>query len=356
MSRTDNHGSATRRLLRDEITPPRRGSLTAAALWRPWGWPARLVGVIVFLTEAFLAVGDQHGAATGWLHFLGLSTLAAAFVLLGLPIDDPYPERLAWTVAALAVLLVVLESSIAHSSAGLYADWHVGASVFVLMFLAFRTRFRVVWATFAVISGFEIATAVADGAPVLSIVAELLRHTASIAVALIVVVGIRRTAERLRALAFQRSTREASDAVRREISREQAAQLTRIDATAGELLRRLEESRELTPAEREECLLVEASLRDSMSGRGLATREVLAEARAARARGVRVVLLDNSKGQNPHREAAAAHVVSVIHAMQSGSCIVRLQPSNRERVLSITIEDDRGARLIELTAEQVGTL
>ena len=338
------------------LTPPRSDSLTSAALWRPWGWAARALGLVFVASQVFLALGDSANEVPLWVDVLALVTLALALALLALPVDDPYPRPLAIAVATLAVAITAIEVLGVHSSETLYSNWHLGASVFVLMVLTFRAPISLVWLAFAAVVALELGSVAAQNQPIAAGSFELARHAASIAIAWVVAIGIRRSAERLRVLAVQRAEREADATVRREIMRAQASELTRIDETAGALLRRLSTGGTLTEAEREESLLVEASLRDAMSGRGLATQGVLAAARAARGRGVRVVLLDDSKGQNPYRFSAASYLERVLNGLDGGSCTARLLPAGRDRVLSVTIDDETGGRLVELTAEEVGTL
>jgi len=118
---------------------------------------------------------------------------------------------------------------------------------------------------------------------------------------------------------------------------ERADRLADVSRLAGPVLTRLTSGQ--PPGRRlvAECRLLEATLRDGIRGRGLVDAAVAAGAWAARARGVRVVLLDDA-GSSPvgHRGPAGADpagrallrrvLVGVIESVSRGTVTARLWP------------------------------
>ncbi len=99
----------------------------------------------------------------------------------------------------------------------------------------------------------------------------------------------------------QSTQRIASASASAAILEERDAQLDRLDVLARPLLERVASGVPLTTTERQECELLEAQLRDSLRATGLQQTDVIDAVRAARNRGVEVVLLDDHgmDGANP---------------------------------------------------------
>lgn len=115
---------------------------------------------------------------------------------------------------------------------------------------------------------------------------------------------------------------------------------TRVMDQVGGLLSRIADGAELTAADRVECRLVEAALRDGIRGRGLATTEVARAARAARERGATVTLIDDRTPDCPEavaRSVLNATLESLAQARAGDSCVARLLPPGRRNVATVLL-------------------
>lgn len=124
---------------------------------------------------------------------------------------------------------------------------------------------------------------------------------------------------------------------------------TRVMTQVGGVLDRIADGADLTPADRLECGLVEAALRDGIRGRGLATPEVAYAARAARERGATVALIDDRPADCPDGVAGAvlnATLDGLARASAGDNCVARLLPPGRRNVATVLLVtgDGEGVR------------
>lgn len=131
-------------------------------------------------------------------------------------------------------------------------------------------------------------------------------------------------------------------ASRAEASREYD---TRVVGQVGALLERIEQGTDLAPADRAECRLIEAGLRDAIRGRGLATREVVRAARAARQRGATVSLIDDRRTDcidAACRTVQGATVETLGRATDGDTVIARLLPPGRRNIATLLLVSAAG--------------
>src|SRR5690606_40103107 len=105
-----------------------------------------------------------------------------------------------------------------------------------------------------------------------------------------------------------------------------------LDKVARPILERIAGGADLDPAERRECRLLEAELRDRLRAPELATEEIGRAARVARARGVEVVLLDDggfADVPDAVREQVVELAVAELTRAESGTVTVRVLPPGR---------------------------
>lgn len=122
------------------------------------------------------------------------------------------------------------------------------------------------------------------------------------------------------------------------------------------LLERIASGEPLTDREVAMCLLVEAGLRDRIRAPGLDVPELAEAAWQARARGVRVLLLDDRKAA-PVLDSTVLHdvrqaAVGVLTGARAGAQVtVRLLPERRDRYATIAVAEDGSARRIDFPPE-----
>lgn len=329
----------------------RSTDISLADLWGPWRWPARVVLASFALTQALMAGSAAVTTGVVLPIIVDFVFFAVALLLLSMPWGATLPLGVTGVVVGLVAAMTLVEGEYGFSGTERFDDWYLGAAIIVLMALMMWGRVRAGWLAFAVLSVMQISLSLASGVGLEVTIPILMRHAGTLVVSTFMALSLTRVARLLSEEATRRRVRESTELIRTAVARERDEQFQRLDAIAGDVLRRITLETPLDEAERTECLLIEATLRDRMSGRGFATTEVLAAARAARERGARVVLLDDAHGENPHASHAAEQLVPLLSALESGSCTARLLPPGRDVVASILVDSGtEGAQVIEVAA------
>ncbi|OZC65550.1 hypothetical protein CH276_10055 [Rhodococcus sp. 06-470-2] len=109
----------------------------------------------------------------------------------------------------------------------------------------------------------------------------------------------------------------------------------------------------LDTAERQACGLLEATLPDRLRAPGLTTDEVAAHARAARARGVQVILLDDGGLTMAHptiSDRVSTAVSDAISGATGGVVTARILPPGRAKIVFILVSGLSADVRIELDA------
>lgn len=240
--------------------------------------------------------------------------------LLSIPATLP-----AITVGPVSVLVLSW-----HLVPGGYTAWYVGAATAALFLVNLRGRILLAWVGCALfVAAVLIAGATSSlGLPLATLIAT--RQSAVVAVGTLAALGLRRTGERIREVTAEASVRGAAEAAGAAIAQERARRLAELRTSVVPLLQRIASS-PISAEDRSEFAVAEAELRDGLRARGLRIPEVTEAARAARRRGVDVVLLDDSDGQAPEGgiHEFASVVAEVLHSAVDGRVTARLLPPGR---------------------------
>ncbi|GAB7520212.1 hypothetical protein TSUKUMMB_50930 [Rhodococcus sp. no. 34] len=146
----------------------------------------------------------------------------------------------------------------------------------------------------------------------------------------------------------QSTQRIASASASAAILEERDAQLDRLDVLARPLLERVASGVPLTTTERQECELLEAQLRDSLRATGLQQTDVIDAVRAARNRGVEVVLLDDHgmDGANADvRDRIHSSIVRELTAITRGKVTIRILPPRRTAMATMLVDTEDVRRI-----------
>lgn len=325
---------------------------TLADLWRPWRWPARTVFGVFALTQTLMAISAIAQSGLVIPVTIAAEFFLGALVLLLLNWGRVLPLGVAGVVSSLVIAVAFIEGPYGFVSSLRFEDWYLGAIVSVLMAMMMWGRTGIAWATFGIFSVIQVTLSAVAGASVLLTGPILLRHAGTLFVTWFIAITMRQVAKRLTESAERRTRIESEAAIDNAVSEERLNQFARIDSVAGRMLRRIATGVPLSDVERTECLTIEASLRDTMSGRGWARADVLDAAREARERGVTVVLLDDSGGHQPDADLARDRLVAVLKTLTSGKCTARMLPPDRESVASIVIEREQGGEVLDIRREK----
>lgn len=230
-----------------------------------------------------------------------------------------------------------------------YATWYVAAIGTLMTITAVRLRPGYAWAgiVFLVVQTLfwagpaALATIGVIGSASWVGVAHILTNTLAKAA---------RDSER-----FARAEREAAawQAAQEAHLVERQVRLEQTSAMALSMLRTIRSTRgELTPAQRAECVYLEAAIRDEIRGRRLLDDEVREQVMRARRRGVTVTLLDEGGIDDlsgPDRERVLGRLALALRMTMADRVIARTVPEGSDvavTVVGLRTADDEAVTLL----------
>ncbi|MFD0364312.1 hypothetical protein ACFQZZ_22965 [Nocardia sp. GCM10030253] len=314
-------------------------------------------------TQAEFGLRDLLGLRDrwAWLFLLVFELTIVLYMLRNLPDSAPIPALAALLIMVVAGVLVLVipvdplpwPATVFVAAAGPVATvltiididngltkpvWTPFASSYVLAVLVLRGRLGAAWlgvGGIAVVIGVVGAmTGVRVGVVVGSVVPVATVAGISICAAI-----MRPMQQSLRLLREEATMRAAAEATMAAENGERDRQLARLDKVARPILERIAGGAELSAAEREQCRLLEAELRDGLRAPQLVTDELSSAARGARSRGVEVVLLDDGGFAGVPRWVRQQVIESAtkeLDAANAGSVTVRVLPMGR-RILATVL-------------------
>ncbi|WP_153414182.1 sensor histidine kinase [Nocardia macrotermitis] len=277
-------------------------------------------------------------------------TVVATAAVLAVPGDPP----------ALGVSLAILavggpgQFAIASAVSSMWQDttaqeWSLGTAGAVCTFLCLRGRVALGWvALLLVFVEFAIRAGLpADGARGFTVPFLYLAPLVAATFFARIIRPVASTVLDLRADTLHRVSAEAAEAA---AIAERDRQLRRLGRLTRPLLEQLAGAAPIDDV-RDECALQEAELRDALRAPQLAQSPVVAAARAARSRGVEVLLydehgLDDVTEQVRHRMRTVA--VGELDRARDGSVVVRIQRPDRRPLVTIVANGSDGTRRTEL--------
>lgn len=301
----------------------------------------RSILALFVLVHGLLAVIDlEPGGPTQLVLGAYLAIVVAASVALTSNSDGPYSRpRAALILGLCAVGAIVMFAYLPPDSAAPFAHWHLGAITLILVVLAIRGQIGWAWLGYLGLAALAVGWAVATAQSPVAAINLISRHAGTLLVGTLFVVGLHRTERTLWGLTANDIDRATRDATLVAAIGEREAELMRVNALARPTLRRLAEPRPLTDAERADCLLIEAGLRDAIRGRVLFLEPVITAVANARQRGVEVTVLDDSGDTPPDALPALARTVAdVLDTVDAGRVTIRVLPAGRADVATLVIE------------------
>lgn len=312
--------------------------------WSSIGFRALLAVFVV--THAVIALRSIDSVRVPALSVLGLLIVLGAAVLVTWPGSYPLRASTTWIVVALGSLTTILISYNLHPEGWPgYSSWHLGALMFVDLVLALRGRILAAWTAMAIMAAITMLWAILIvGDPGMG-VALLVRNIGTLLVGTLFAIGLRRTVRSLEALHNKSRIAAAHEAANRAALESRATHVQRLLTAAGEQLELIASGTTLSDEQRQECLLVEASLRDAARAPGLVGPPLDQVVRAARQRGVVVTLLDDRSGEP--LDAATSHgllrwAADHIDTVAEGRATLRLLPAGRDAIASCVVDAANG--------------
>ncbi|MEU7144869.1 hypothetical protein ABZ942_35890 [Nocardia sp. NPDC046473] len=280
--------------------------------------------------------------------------IVVATVVVVLDTGKPIHQRAAVFVAAAGPIATL----IAHEQ--VTAELHAHTSVWTaytagsaLAMLVLRGRNMLAWTGTA--ATWVAVVLAAGGEPTAYVQAVV--PMVNVAIAAVFAAIMRPTLRSLHHLEIESTARAVKQARIDAQNAERKRQLNRLDRRARPMLERIAAAVPFQPEEREECRLLEAELRDELRAPQLSTPELLAAARAARQRGVEVMLLDDGGLET----TAALLCTRVRHVatreldnVRDGHITVRVLPPGRRHLATVLIDEQNGNKRIEI--DRAGTV
>jgi len=276
------------------VTTSAAPSREGGTLLRFGGWPGWiLLGsfVAVNLAIAVLAGGpamrDGHGIAT-----LILLTGAAALTVL----SERDPLDL-WRVLVIIGLIVIctflMLEQLLITGAGGFLSWNYNASNFILFGFALRGRIGWAWIGLAIVSVITAAWSLTATHSLWQGFYLTYGEVGALLAGTFFAVVLRTAANGVMTLQAVRRQRVGEEHLRAETERERAVQLALVRQRVIPVLTAIATG-QVSSAQRQEHGLLEAVLRDEIRGARLTVDPLASAVRAARARGIDVVLLDDA--------------------------------------------------------------
>ncbi|WP_166876619.1 hypothetical protein [Salinibacterium sp. ZJ450] len=305
-------------------------------------WGARLLLVLFVVVHTMIALSSLRSAESTWPSLVALVLVCSAAVVS----IHPAPAKLGlWRtlviVAAVVASTVVVCTQLPLTGPISYAAWYLGADTFLLMLLALRGRIGWAWAGFALMGAITLGWVAWSGRGVLDSLELVARHAATLFIGSLVAVMLRRTAQRIARFHAIEERRATDEAVARASLDERRTRIARVEAIARPMLETIASGRPLDAAERDECRVIEATLRDSVRARLLSTATLDAAVIGARRRGVAVTLLDDRATPltDFDGERMSEWVTDKLESTLTGSAVVRLLPAGRASLATVVVED-----------------
>jgi hypothetical protein len=277
------------------VTTSETTQADAGALLRFGGWPAwTLLGTFVGvnLVIAVLAGGPamRDGRAAAALVLL---TCAASLALF----SKQHPLELRRVLVILGFIVVctflMLEQLLVTGPGG-FLNWNYNASNFVLFAVALRGRIGWAWIGLAVLSVITFTWSLIATHALLQGFYLIYGEVGALLAGTLFAVLLRTAANQVVTLQSLRRQRVGEEHLRAETECERAAQLAQVRHRVIPVLTTIAGGR-VTSAQRQEHRLLEAVLRDEIRGARLAVEPLASAVRAARSRGIDVVLLDDAE-------------------------------------------------------------
>lgn len=261
----------------------------------------------------------------------------------------------AFNLGVVIVITLVVSSNLnPNPPLGLgYATWHVGAAGTLLAITAARRRFGFAWAG----AVFLLVQNMAWAGPGALVSLGVIGSVAWVGVAHLISTGIATAAQDAQRFAIAEREATQWQAAQDAHFGERQFRLGQTSSMALRMLRQIESSGgNLTAQQRQECLTLEAAIRDEIRGRGLLSDDVRRAVMRLRRAGVTVTLLDEG-GIDDLNEAEIAEVHAQLAealggGLDSEKVIVRTVPDDRNIAVTVVgVRGDEDAEDAESEAE-----
>lgn len=316
----------------------------------------RILLAIYGAGTTFVAVLNLDGLFNPLQGIVALALLWVALIILAIPGTQPFSLASTLSVVVLGAAITAVSSwNIVDLTATGYATWHMGAVTFLMLVLAIRGRGRFAWIGFALFAAITIAWSIFDEGDTLIGVNLAARQAATLLIGTLFAALLRRSRLTISAIQASQLSRAASEAATDAETHERSQHYARLETEARPALERIAHGAPFTPTELEQFALLEASLRDGIRAAGLSSSALAIETRAARERGVHVILLDDRGSDlgEHERNLVESALTEQLRATELGTITARLSPYERDEIATIVVDEGGTFRRVVVTHDGV---
>jgi len=313
---------------------------------------ARIVVSLAFLSfvvvTAFVAFGSLPAGSSVWpvVVTLGLLCVCAGAITFGR--KDPLEPR-STAIACLALpaavlTLLIAEPELIESSR---PPWLLSSVAILCVILCLRGRILLSWASFAGCYVLIIVWSAlfAEGRPDLVL---LLLVPGRLVIGTAFAVVLRHSILAIEAMNRAESDEAARTAALNAAREERMSRLADLESMVRPMLTRIAEGQPLSDDDKKACALLEGQLRDQIQAAALTNASVAGNVRAARRRGVDVVMIDDgglTYISPAVHQRVTQHVNEVLHASDGGHLRIRVLPPGRSSLISIYRSDEKSGTM-----------
>lgn len=316
----------------------------------------RILLAIYGAGTTFVAVLNLDGLFNPLQGIVALALLWVALIILAIPGTQPFSLASTLSVVVLGAAITAVSSwNIVDLTATGYATWHMGAVTFLMLVLAIRGRGRFAWIGFALFAAITITWSIFDEGDTLIGVNLAARQAATLLIGTLFAALLRRSRLTISAIQASQLSRAASEAATDAETHERSQHYARLETEARPALERIAHGAPFTPTELEQFALLEASLRDGIRAAGLSSSALAIETRAARERGVHVILLDDRGSDlgEHERNLVESALTEQLRATELGTITARLSPYERDEIATIVVDEGGTFRRVVVTHDGV---
>lgn len=319
-------------------------------------WTGRVILVFYGVGTSIVAVLNLPGLIVPALGILALLLLWSALFILSRPDHEPFALVGTWSVIGIVATVTAISSwNIADVENPGYATWPLGAMTFLLFVLALRGRRGLAWIGFCILAATSVIAALFAHQEVLDVVNNVARQSATLLIGTLFALVLRRSSQTITAIQANQLRRTTVAAASAAATRERAAQNARLERDARPALERILSSTPLSEEELQNFILLEATLRDGIRATGFSSDRIAQAARAARERGLTVMLLDDRgidlvEGE---RDLVEEALLEQLNTTADGAITARLSPHDRDELATIVVEEGGEYRRVVVTHDEV---
>jgi hypothetical protein len=333
------------------VTRPRRleQSADVSDLLGFGGGHVRVIGLLFVGANVLLATLNLDWSRRPALTAASVLIVALLVALVVRRPRDPLPLPGTLLVAAGAPVASALGWWALEPTGweGSFATWFLGGTAFPLFALCLRGRILAAVAGHFAVGAVTLACVLGSGHSALFALEAMSRYAILLVCGVLFRLGLRYAIGRMGEVRAERErlATETAEADGRFAEREKRVRL--VADLAEPLLARAAAGEPYSPALARDAANVEAGIRDGLRAFGLVRDPLVASVRAARLRGVQVVLLDDSDGDLDEStlDRVAATAARAFEQIGFGRVTVRLLPPGRGAVATVVADTEPGLHL-----------